>query len=86
MQRAGVREEKEEKRRPAEEMRRRREGVGQTHRSRPRSHSLDGTTSCKVRTLKMALLLLSVHLLLNQCLLYLHSMHLTDIPMYLPRP
>ena len=38
-----------------------------------------------VRTLKMAVLLLSVHPLLDQCLLLLYLTHLTDLPIC-PRP
>ena len=40
---------------------------------------------CMVRTVKMAVLLLSVHPLLDQCLLCLHPTHLTDLPAYLPQ-
>ena len=36
-----------------------------------------------VRPLKMAVLLLSVHPLLDQCLLHLHPTHMTDLPTYL---
>ena len=39
-----------------------------------------------VRPPKMAVLLLSVHPLLDKCLLYLHPIHMTDLPKYLPRP
>ena len=40
-----------------------------------------------VRPVKMAVLLLSVYPLLNQCLLHLYPMHVThgDLPMYLPQ-
>ena len=38
-----------------------------------------------VRPSKMAVLLLSVHPLLNQCLIYLYPTHLTDLPTYLPQ-
>ena len=38
-----------------------------------------------VRPLKMAVLLLSVRPLPDQCLLRLHPMHLTDLPEYLPQ-
>ena len=40
---------------------------------------------CTVRPLKIAVLLLSGHTLLNQCLLHLHPTHMTDLPMYLPQ-
>ena len=32
---------------------------------------------------RMAVLLLSVHALLDQCLLLLHPIHMTDLPIYL---
>ena len=35
--------------------------------------------------LKMAVLLLSVHPLLDQCLLHLYPTHMTDFPTYLPQ-
>ena len=38
-----------------------------------------------VRPLNMAILLLSVHPLLSQCLLHLHPMHMADLPMNLPQ-
>ena len=38
-----------------------------------------------VRPLKMVVLLLSVHPLLDQCLLPLHATHMTDLPTYLPQ-
>ena len=38
-----------------------------------------------VRPLKMAALLLSVYPLPNQCMLHLHAIHMTDLPMYLPQ-
>ena len=38
-----------------------------------------------IRPLKMAILLLSVHPLQDQCLLHLHTTHLTDLPTYLPQ-
>ena len=41
--------------------------------------------TCMVRPLKMAVLLLSVHFLPDQCLLYLYLMHMTDLPTYLPQ-
>ena len=37
-----------------------------------------------IKPLKMAILLLSVHPLLNQCLLHLHPTYMTDLPTYLP--
>ena len=37
-----------------------------------------------VRPLKMAVLLLSVHPLLDQRLLHLHPTHMTDLPTYVP--
>ena len=40
---------------------------------------------CMVRPLKIAVLLLSVHPLPNQCLLHLHPPHRTDLPTYLPQ-
>ena len=40
---------------------------------------------CMIRPSKMAILLLSVHPLLNQCLLHLHATHLTNLPTYLPQ-
>ena len=39
---------------------------------------------CIVSPLKMAVLLLSVHLLLNQCLFHLHPTQMTDLPTYCP--
>ena len=39
-----------------------------------------------VGPLKVAVLLLSVHPLLDQCLLYLYPTHMTDLPTYLPLP
>ena len=33
----------------------------------------------------MAVLLLCVHPLPDQCLLHLYTMHMTDLPMYLPQ-
>ena len=36
-----------------------------------------------VKPLKMAVLLFSVHPLLDQCLLHLHPTHMTDLPIYL---
>ena len=39
-----------------------------------------------IRPPKMAVLLLSVHPLLDQCLLHLHPTHMTDLATYLPRP
>ena len=41
--------------------------------------------ACMVRPLKIALLLLSVHPLPDQCLLHLYSTHWTDLPTYLPQ-
>ena len=38
-----------------------------------------------VRPLKMAVLLLSVHPLPDQCLLHLHPKHMTDLLTYLPQ-
>ena len=38
-----------------------------------------------VRPPKMAVLLLSVHSLLHQYLLHLHSLHITDLSSYLPQ-
>ena len=38
-----------------------------------------------VRPLKAAVLLLSVHPLPDQCLLYLHPTPKTDLPIYLPQ-
>ena len=38
-----------------------------------------------VKPLKMAVLLLSVHPLPNQCLLHLYPTHMTDLPVYLPQ-
>ena len=40
---------------------------------------------CMVRPLKMAVLLLSVHPLPDQCLLHLYPMHMTDLPTHLPQ-
>ena len=40
---------------------------------------------CMDRPLKMAVLLLSVNVLLDQCLLHLHPAHLADLPTYLPQ-
>ena len=40
---------------------------------------------CMVRPLKMAVLLLSVHLLPDECQLHLYPTHMTDLPMYLPQ-
>ena len=37
---------------------------------------------CMIRPPKMAILLLSVHPLLDQCLLHLHPTHLTELPKY----
>ena len=39
-----------------------------------------------VRPVKMAVLLLSVYLLLHQCLLQLHPIHMTDLLTYLLWP
>ena len=41
--------------------------------------------NCMVRPLQMAVLLLSVHPLLDQCLLHLSPTHMTDLPTYLPQ-
>ena len=38
-----------------------------------------------VRPLKMAVLLLCVHPLPDQCQLHLHPSHMTDLPTYLPQ-
>ena len=38
-----------------------------------------------VRSLKVAVLLLSVRPRLDQCLLHLHPTHMTDVPTYLPQ-
>ena len=38
-----------------------------------------------VRPYKVAVFLLSVPLLPEQCLLHLHSVHMADLPMYLPQ-
>ena len=38
-----------------------------------------------VRPPKMAVLLLSVHPLLDQYLFHLHPTHISDLPMYLPQ-
>lgn len=38
------------------------------------------------QALRMAVLLLSLHPLLDQCLLHLHPTHLTDLPTDLPPP
>ena len=43
------------------------------------------TTIHIIRPPKMVALLLPVHLL-KQCLLHLHSVHLTDLPAYLTPP
>ena len=39
-----------------------------------------------MRPPKVAVLLLSVPPLLDQCLFHLHPIHMTDLPTYLPRP
>ena len=41
---------------------------------------------CIFRSLKVAVLLLSVQPLLDQCLLHLHPTHRADLPTYLPLP
>lgn len=46
-----------------------------------KSKRLDVT--CMVRPFMMVVLLLSVYLLSKQCLLYLYSTHMTDLPTYL---
>ena len=38
-----------------------------------------------VRPLKMAVLLLSVHPLPDQCLFHLNLTHMTDLPLFLPQ-
>ena len=43
------------------------------------------TADSMVRSLKMAVLLLSVHPLPNQYLLHLHPTHMTDFPTHLPQ-
>ena len=42
-------------------------------------------TPCMVRALKIAVLLFSVHPLLDQCLPHLHPSFKTDLPVYLPQ-
>ena len=40
---------------------------------------------CRVRPLKVAILLLSVHPLLDHCLFYLHCSQVSDLPACLPQ-
>ena len=40
---------------------------------------------CMIRPLNMAAVLLSVHPLLDQCLVHLYPTHMTDLPTYLPQ-
>lgn len=42
--------------------------------------------TCMVRPLTMVVLLLSVHLLSKECLLYLYSTHMAGLPVFLSRP
>ena len=41
--------------------------------------------NCKIKPLKVAVVLFSVHLLPKQGLLHLHTIHMTGLPTYLPQ-